>query len=54
MAVSLDELVPEVVELRKLFDTTVELFDKATNPLVQRTASAGFGRKVNNQGFGRI
>ena len=50
-----DELVPEVVELRKLFDSTVELFDKATNPLVQRTAPAtGFGRKVANQGFGRI
>lgn len=49
-----DELVPQVVELRKLFDATVELFDKATNPLVQRTAPTGFGRKVTNQGFGRI
>ena len=49
-----DELVPQVVELRKLFDSTVELFDKATNPLVQRTAPTGFGRKVSNQGFGRI
>ena len=50
-----DELVPQVVELRKMFDETVELFDKATNPLVQRNAPAtGFGRKVNNQGFGRI
>ena len=50
-----DELVPQVVELRKMFDETIELFDKATNPLVQRNASAsGFGRKVNNQGFGRI
>jgi HPt (histidine-containing phosphotransfer) domain-containing protein len=49
-----DELVPEVVELRKLFTETVELFDKATNPLVQRTAPTGFGRKVSNQGFGRI
>lgn len=49
-----DELVPQVVELRALFDQTVELFDKATNPLVSRTSPTGFGRKVNNQGFGRI
>ena len=49
-----DELVPEVVQLRTLFNETVELFDKATNPLVQRTPPTGFGRKVNNQGFGRI
>ena len=51
-----DELVPQVVELRKLFNETVELFDKATNPLMSRAvpASGGFGRKVTNQGFGRI
>ena len=49
-----DELVPEVVELRTLFNETVELFDKATNPLKTRTAPTGFGRKVTNQGFGRI
>ena len=49
-----DELVPQVVELRKLFNETVDQFEKATNPLVQRTAPTGFGRKVNNQGFGRI
>ena len=51
-----DELVPQVVELRRLFDETVEQFDKATNPLMTRAAPAagGFGRKVNNQGFGRI
>ncbi len=49
-----DELVPEVVELRRLFDKTVELFDKATNPLVSRTGPSGFGRKSNNQSFGRI
>ena len=51
-----DELVPQVVELRRLFDQTVELFEKATNPLVQRATPApgGFGRKVTNQGFGRI
>ena len=50
-----DELVPEVVQLRKLFNDTIELFEKATNPLVTRGGpAAGFGRKVNNQGFGRI
>ena len=49
-----DELVPEVVELRKLFNQTIELFDKATNPLLSRTPASGFGRKVTNQGFGRI
>jgi HPt (histidine-containing phosphotransfer) domain-containing protein len=49
-----DELVPEVVQLRKLFDESITLFDQATNPLVQRTPTGGFGRKVTNQGFGRI
>lgn len=49
-----DELVPEVVQLRRLFEQTVEQFEKATNPLVRRTGSTGFGRKVTNQGFGRI
>ena len=49
-----DELVPEVVELRRLFDATIELFDKATNPLMTRGGQGGFGRKANNQSFGRI
>ena len=51
-----DELVPEVVELRRTFDETVDLFDKATNPLLSRSRpqQAGFGRKANNQDFGRI
>jgi histidine phosphotransfer protein HptB len=49
-----DELVPEVVELRRLFNETIEVFDKATNPLVSRSGNGGFGRKVGNQGFGRI
>jgi HPt (histidine-containing phosphotransfer) domain-containing protein len=49
-----DELVPQVVELRQLFDQTVAQFDKATNPLMTRTSPAGFGRKATNQGFGRI
>ena len=49
-----DELVPEVVELRRLFDRTADLFDKATNPLLTRSSGGAFGRKVNNQNFGRI
>ena len=49
-----DELVPEVVELRRLFNRTVDLFDKATNPLLTRSSGGTFGRKVTNQNFGRI
>jgi HPt (histidine-containing phosphotransfer) domain-containing protein len=50
-----DELVASVVELRRLFEQTLELFDKATNPLLTRAPQAGgFGRKVANQNFGRI
>jgi HPt (histidine-containing phosphotransfer) domain-containing protein len=50
-----DELVPDVVELRRLWSRTIELFDKATNPLQSRPGMAGgFGKKVANQGFGRI
>ena len=49
-----DELVESVVELRQLFQRTIDMFDKATNPLVSRIPSAGFGRKVGNQEFGRI
>ncbi len=52
-----DELVPEVVQLRKLFSERFDLFEKATNPLVTRGGppnAGGFGRKVSNQGFGRI
>ena len=41
-----DELVPEVVELRRLFDQTVELFDKATNPLID----ARRARRLRPQG----
>ena len=50
-----DELVPDVVELRRLWSRTIELFDKAVNPLQSRPgAPGGFGKKVANQGFGRI
>ena len=49
-----DELVPQVVQLRQLLDRTLELFDKATNPLLSRQRQQGFGRKATNQDFGRI
>jgi len=50
-----DELVKDVVELRQMFERTVEQFDKATNPLMSRARGAGaFGRKASNQDFGRI
>lgn len=49
-----DELVSDVVELRRLFRQTVEQFEKATNPLVTRTRPSGFGRKASNQDFGRL
>ena len=51
-----DELVPDVVELRRLWNRTVEHFEKATNPLQTRAApmAGGFGKKAANQGFGRI
>ncbi|QHL90782.1 Hpt domain-containing protein [Sphingomonas changnyeongensis] len=44
-----DELIPQVVRLRPLFEQTLELFDRETNPLVERRS--GFGRRP--QSFGR-
>ena len=49
-----DELVTHVVELRRTFEKTVELFDRATNPLLTRNRQGAFGRKASNQDFGRI
>ncbi len=49
-----DELVSDVVELRKLFQQTIAQFEKATNPLVTRAPQGAFGRKVSNQDFGRL
>jgi histidine phosphotransfer protein HptB len=48
-----NELVPQVVELRRLFEATMAAFDAETNPLKSRSV-AGFGAKVGNQDFGRI
>lgn len=50
-----DELIPDVVELRRLFNQTIDMFDKAVNPLLSRTPSGGgFGKKAANQSFGRL
>lgn len=49
-----DELIPHVVELRSMFNRTLALFDKATNPLLSRQRPQGFGRKAVNQSFGRL
>jgi HPt (histidine-containing phosphotransfer) domain-containing protein len=40
-----DELIPEVVRLRPIFETTMQLFDRETNPLVERRPG-GFGRRA--------
>src|SRR5918993_339274 len=47
-----DELVRDVVELKRLFEETVAQFDKATNPLLTRSPQGAFGRKANT--FGRL
>jgi len=50
-----DELVADVVALRRLWNETIDLFDKATNPRLTRAPLQGaFGRRAANQGFGRI
>jgi HPt (histidine-containing phosphotransfer) domain-containing protein len=49
-----DELVKDVVELKRLFQQTIDLFEKATNPLVTRAPQGAFGRKASNQDFGRL
>ncbi len=48
-----DELIPAVARLRPLYRETLELFDRESNPLVERRPS--FGKAgVSNQNFGRI
>ena len=49
-----DEVLKEVVGLRKLFEESLGQLEKETNPLVERR---GFGRRpamASNQGFGRL
>lgn len=53
MRVFPDELIPTVARLRPLYQQTMDLFEKETNPLVERRG--GFGRAgAANQNFGRI
>lgn len=48
-----EELISQIVKLRPLFDSTLVLFDRETNPLVERRPA--FGRKAQavGEGFGR-
>jgi HPt (histidine-containing phosphotransfer) domain-containing protein len=46
------EALELVVELRPLFEHTLELLEREANPLVQRQAGGGFGRRSAG-GFGR-
>jgi histidine phosphotransfer protein HptB len=46
-----DELVHHVVALKPLFERTLSLFERESNPLVDRRAG-GFGRRAPQQ-FGR-
>lgn len=39
-----DELIPEVAKLRPLYNRTMELFAKETNPLIERRPA--FGRRA--------
>lgn len=48
-----DELLPAVAKLRSLYQTTMDLFERESNPLAQR-APGGVRSAVNNQEFGRI
>lgn len=49
-----DHILPSVAKLRPLYQQTMELFEKETNPLRARR-SGGFGnRGVSNQEFGRF
>lgn len=42
-----DELIQDVVQLRPLFEQTLQLFEREANPLAnRRPAPGGFGRKV--------
>lgn len=48
-----DELIPAVTRLRPLYRETMDLFEKESNPLVERRPT--FGRAdASNQDFGRI
>jgi HPt (histidine-containing phosphotransfer) domain-containing protein len=44
MRVPPDDLIPQAARLRPLYEKTMELFERETNPLQQRRPAAGFGR----------
>nr|WP_089219351.1 Hpt domain-containing protein [Sphingomonas laterariae] len=41
-----DELLPDVVRLRPLFEQTMAQIDREASPLMQRRNAAGFGRRT--------
>lgn len=43
-----DELIPQVVKLRPLFENTLDLFEREINPLVERRPA--FGRRAQSLG----
>ncbi len=49
-----DEALPHVVQLKPMFEATLEAFERETNPLVERRG--GFGKRpvVMNQRFGAL
>lgn len=47
-----DELIERAVELRPLFEATLQLFDREVSPVVERRAPGGFGRRATPGGFG--
>jgi HPt (histidine-containing phosphotransfer) domain-containing protein len=47
-----DEILPEVARLRPLYQETMGLFERESNPLAQRRPAAA--RAANNQEFGRL
>ena len=49
-----DDLLPSVAKLRPLYQQTIELFEKETNPLAQRQRQVGHRADISNQDFGRI
>lgn len=47
-----DELVPDVVRLRPMFEQTMAQIDREASPLMERRGGAGFGRRTHTT-FGR-
>jgi HPt (histidine-containing phosphotransfer) domain-containing protein len=49
-----DNIIPDVAKLRPLYGRTIVMLEDETNPLAQRRAGNGFGKRASNQDFGRI